>query len=125
MCGVNALRLGWLATCGVPDPLGIGRPLLVVAVVDPWPVGVFDVVLPEPVVVVVPLVLVVVPWAVVVVTGRVVVVVVVGGTVVVVGLGVVVVVVAPPTPAIPTRTAIVTMVVPVVRKRCRRTRRTS
>jgi hypothetical protein len=78
MCGVNASRLGWLATCGVPDPLGSGWPLLVgVEVVDPWPLEV-DVVLPELVVVVVPFVVVVVPWAVVVVTGRVVVVV-VGG----------------------------------------------
>ena len=24
MCGVSALRLGWLATCGVPDPSGSG-----------------------------------------------------------------------------------------------------
>jgi hypothetical protein len=116
------LRLGWLATCGVPDPLGSGWPLFAgVEVVDPWPVEVV-VVFPEAVVVVVPLVVVGVPWAVVVVTGRVVVVVVEGGTVVVVGLGVVVVVVAPPTPASPTRTAMVTMAVPVVRRRCHLTR---
>jgi hypothetical protein len=61
MWGVSALRLGWLATCGVAEPLGSGWPLLVVDVVDPPLVDVLDVVLPAPVVVVLRLVVVVVP----------------------------------------------------------------
>jgi hypothetical protein len=111
--------LGWVATCGVLDPLGSGWPPLVVDVVDPPLLDVLDVVLATLVDVLVPLVVDVVPCAVVVVTGRVVVVVVGDGIVVVVRCVVDVVVAAPTTPVIPMSTAIVAMPVPVVRRRDR------
>ncbi len=61
MWGVSALRLGWLATCGVAEPLGSGWPLLVVDVVEAPLANVLDVVLPALVVAVLPREVVVVP----------------------------------------------------------------